>query len=203
MPPRTVPLPPAAFTTLWTSDQCRRLVRAGMVGQRLAMTFGGPHRSAPSLRRAGVRPGDALFPVRVLAGRLYVLGRIRVGGIHSAEEFVSMFPEQFAAIAPGEPAFIRLERWIAADPILAALCPGEADEVVVADDATPITLDATVAPRQVRDLRWQSGRQPERPIKHLDADGTITSTISLQGVYRLTTPSTAILGATLARALGR
>lgn len=54
---------------------------------------------------------------------------------------------------------------------------------------------------QVRDLRWQSGRNPERPIKHLDEDGRITRTISLQGVYRLTGASACILEETLDRTL--
>jgi hypothetical protein len=130
-----------------------------------------------------------------------VLGRLRVGAILSAEAFVASHPEQFASIAHSEPAFVRLERWIAADPAIAALCPGEADEVIVADNATPITLDAVVPAPSVQDLRWQSGRRPERPIKHVDAEGRITSTISIQGVYRLTAHSAAILEATLDRAL--
>ena len=184
---------PAAFTTLWTGDQCRRLAKAGVVGRPLALTFGGPHQSAPRFSRAGVAPGDLIFPVRVLDGRLHVIGRIRVGAIYSADAFVASQPDRFASIAPGEPAFVRLERWIAADPAIAALCPGEADEVVVAADATAITLDAVVPAESVRDLRWQSGRRPERPIKHLDGDGRITSTISLQGVYRLAPPSVSIL----------
>ena len=113
-----------------------------------------------------------------------------------------MFPERFASIAPGGSAFLRLERWIVANPAIAALCPGEADEVVVAEDATAITLAAVVPPPYVCSLRWQSGRSAERPIKHLDEHGLITRTISLQGVYRLTPPSASILEQTLLRALG-
>jgi hypothetical protein len=203
MSSEVAPNPAAAFTTLWTGAQCRRLVKAGVVGRPLALTFGGPHQSAPRFSRAGVRPGDLVFPVRVLDGRLHVLGRLRVGAIHSAEAFVASYPENFASIDPDEPAFVRLERWIAADPTIAALCPGEADEVILADDATPITLDAVVPTPSVRDLRWQSGRRPERPIKHLDAEGRITSTISLQGVYRLTAPSASILEEALNRVPNR
>ncbi len=203
MPSASAPSPPVAFTTFWTNDQVRRLVKAGVVGRPLALTFGGPHQSAPRFSRAGVRPNDLVFPVRVLEGRLYVLGRLRVGAILAAEAFVASHPEQFASIGLGEPAFVRLERWIASDAAIAALCPGEADEVIVADDATPITLDAVVPVSSVRDLRWQSGRQPERPIKHLDADGRIMRTISLQGVYRLTAQSASVLGEALDRGLDR
>jgi hypothetical protein len=197
MPSREVAGSPAAFTTLWTSEQCRRVEKSGMIGRPLMLTFGGPHQSAPRFGRAGVKPGDSLFPVRVLQGRLLVLGRLRVGAIHSAEAFVALFPGRFASIAPEGPASERLERWIEANPEVAALCPGEADEVIVADDATPIRLDAIVPAARIRDLRWQSGRRPERPIKHLDAEGRITSTISLQGVYRLTAASAAMLAETL------
>ena len=188
---------------MWTGDQVRRLVKAGLVGHPLALTFGGPHQSAPRFSRAGVRPGDVVFPVRVLGGRLHVLGRLRVGAILTAEAFVATHPEQFPSIPDSEPAFVRLERWIAADPAIAALCPGEADEVIVAGDATPITLDAVVPPSSVQDLRWQSGRRPERPIKHLDGDGRITRTISLQGIYRLTAGSASILEEALDRVLDR
>ncbi len=191
--PSDAPGQSAAFTTLWTADQCRRMAKAGAVGQPLAMTFGGPHRSAPRFSRAGVRPGDHVFPIRVLDGRLYVLGWLRVSTIQSAEAFVADHPDLFAAIASEAPAFMRLERWIASDPTLAALCPGEADEVLVADAATPVTLDAVVPGLSVRELRWQAGRRPERPIKHLDADGRITRTVSIQGVYRLTPASASIL----------
>jgi hypothetical protein len=187
----------AAFTTLWTGDQCQRLVTSGLVGEHVALTFGGPHQSAPRFSRAGVKPGDSVFPVRVAKGRLHVLARLRVRAIHSAEVFVALFPGRFESIDPAAPAVVRLQQWIEANPTVAALCPGEADEVVVADDGMPITLDAVVSADRVAELRWQSERRPERPIKHLDADGRITSTISLQGIYRLTPPSASILGETL------
>ena len=74
-----------------------------------------------------------------------------------------------------------------------AFCPGEADEVVVAMEASPVRLDVAVPPDSVKTLRWQARRKPARPIKHLSADGRIERSISLQGIYRLAPGSADLL----------
>jgi hypothetical protein len=186
----------SAFTTLWNADQCRRLATSGIVGSPLSITFGGPHQSAPRFSRAGVRPGDLVYPINVRAGRLRVLARFRVAGLIPVEALVARSPEPFREFDARDP-LVALEHWIEADPRLAAQCPGEADEVVEVTDSTRITLDALVPAPDVVALRWQSGRRPARPIKHLDPDGLITSTLSLQGVYCLANGSAAILDAAL------
>jgi hypothetical protein len=98
----------AAFTTLWTGQQCQRLVKSGLVGQRVALTFGGPHQSAPRFSRARVKPGDSVFPVRVANGQLHVLARLLVRAIHSAEVFVALFADRFESIDPAASAGVRL-----------------------------------------------------------------------------------------------
>jgi hypothetical protein len=191
--------PGHAFTTLWTADQVRRIKRAGIVGTPVAVTFGGPHLSAPSFARAGVRPGDDVIPVHVRDGRLVVLTSIRVAEILPVEAFVARYPGLFDPMR-GHAEYQRLARnldtahlrafwqlrlWLEENPEVAALCPGEATEVVVARASAPLQLDRVVPLEIVGRLRWQSGRRAERPIRHLGPDGRIERSISLQGIYRL------------------
>ena len=207
---------PGAFTTLWTAGQVARIRRAGIAGMPLSITFGGPHLSAPSFRRAGVRAGDNVFPVHVRGGRMLLLGRMQVAEILPVEDFVARHPARFDPLRE-HPAYQRLERhldtealrafwllrlWLAGQPEIDALCPGEADEVVLAADATPIRLDLKVPVEALAALRWRSPRRPERAIKHLSADGRIERTVSLQGIYRLTTAGGALLGALTDQAHG-
>ena len=174
--PRRPGDPPRAFTTLWTGDDCRELNARGWVGERLGQTSGGPHQSAPRYSRAGVRPGDRIYPINVVQGRLRVIVRFRVLEL---VPLVAGWPD-----ATG---------WPAVPPGTVAIRRGEADEAVVAGESTRITLDALVPLERVPDLRWQSGRRPERPIRHLDATGRIRATISIHGVYAITDATAAIL----------
>lgn len=63
----------AAYTVMWARDHCVALRKAGDEGKPLQVLFGGIHQSAPSLKRAGIAPGDVVFPVSVYNGSLYIL----------------------------------------------------------------------------------------------------------------------------------
>ena len=67
-----------AYTMFWTRERCDALRRLGWAGRPMETLFGGPHISEPSFLRAGVRSGDAVYPIVVRAGVLYILGRTRV-----------------------------------------------------------------------------------------------------------------------------
>jgi hypothetical protein len=69
----------------------------------LEVLFGGPHTSEPSFQRAGVTPGDYIYPVRVLTGTLYVLARMRVQRILSVAEWIAAYPHRFADCEPDDP----------------------------------------------------------------------------------------------------
>lgn len=92
-----------AYTTLWTQRHCRTLRHYGQEGARLDLLFGGPHTSEPSFQRAGVVPGDYIYPVRVLKGTLYVLARMRVQRILSVAEWIAAYPDLFADCTPSDP----------------------------------------------------------------------------------------------------
>ena len=178
-----------------------------MVGKTVPMTFGGPHLSAPSFIRAGVRAGDDVIPINVRDGQLALLTRLRVADVVEVEDFVGRHADWFDPIRSDAEyqrmapfldndrgrAFWQLAIWLPKHPDVNAFCPGEATEVVVAGDSVPVQLDRIVPAGIVKALRWQSGRRPERPIKHLSPDGRIERSISLQGIYRLTEESADLL----------
>lgn len=58
------------------------------------MLFGGPHQSLPSFQRAGVQPGDRIYPVRAHRARLHVLGVLEVTHIVPCENVGSALPDR-------------------------------------------------------------------------------------------------------------
>jgi hypothetical protein len=68
----------SSLTVFWSNQRCDELISLKQEGKRLTHLFGGPHLSQPSFRRACVREGDLLYPVRVKDGILYVIGQMRV-----------------------------------------------------------------------------------------------------------------------------
>jgi len=136
-----------------------------------------------------------------------LLACVRVGEILPVDMFVARHPDWFEPIlthpeyrrfephldsAPAR-AFWQLRLWLREHPEVDAFCPGEADEVVVASEASPTRLDVAVPHDSVKALRWQPRRKPARPIKHLAPDGRIERSISLQGIYRLAPDSADLL----------
>ena len=84
-----------AYTMFWTRERCDALRRLGWAGRPLETLFGGSHISEPSFLHAGVRSGDAVYPIAVRAGVLYLLGRTRVRRILAFEDFVKQRPDLF------------------------------------------------------------------------------------------------------------
>ena len=198
---------PRAFTTLWTAGHIAGVRRASIVGSELTMTSGGPHLSAPSFARAGVQPGDIVMPIQVKDERLHLIAAMRVTELLPVEDFVARYPDDIGAMHT-HPEFQRLlphldtrhqqafwlfRLWVGSRPEVAAVCPGEATEIVLGTGLLPISLTRVAPLDLVPDLRWQSGRRPERAIRHLAADGRIERSLTLQGIYRLTPESEAAL----------
>jgi hypothetical protein len=176
-----------AYTTYWSRSMVEAARRLGQENARLHVLFGGPHTSLPSFRRAGVRPGDLVYPVHVARGSLYVLGCLRVEATMSLEAYIAANPELFGGREGGWP-MATLENYLTRHPELAWLAPTCVDEVVLGE-GTPIRMGVQVDPDVVSRLRYRS-RRGERPLKHV-VDGRITHVIGLQGVYRLAPGSAA------------
>ncbi len=104
-----------SYTTMWTQDTCRALRRYGQEDTRLELLFGGPHTSEPSFRRAGVTPGDYIYPVRVLRCTVYVLARMRVQRILSVAEWIAEYPDRFAHCEPGDPLSLFTDEFVTSE----------------------------------------------------------------------------------------
>ena len=189
-----------AYTTFWSRERVEAATRHAGENFRFEMLFGGPHVSLPSFRRAGVTPGDTVYPIAVCAGAMRVLGRMRVARVVSVEEFRAIETERAAKVGPFDLA-VRLEPPPQDAPGLwnTFLAPTCVNEVLLGAGGTSLLMNVTVPPDTLRAFRFTS-RRGERAIKHLDADGRITSIVSLQGVFRLSDESAHRLAMIIERA---
>ncbi|MER7824394.1 hypothetical protein ABTX85_17730 [Streptomyces sp. NPDC096097] len=166
---------PNSYTTLWTNDLCRELERAGHAGQRLTMLFGGAHQSLPSFARAGVRPGDTVFPVRAFRKRLHVLGAMEVSRI---------IPYEDAGAELHDDDYPKLLDW-------RALKAGCVTEVVLGPPGSALDFGTAVPADLLGRLSYTS-RRGDRTLKYV-VDGELLRSVSVQGIYRLATDSAAEL----------
>jgi len=155
-----------SFTVLWTSDHCNAIRRGVPRDARLDVLFGGPHQSAPSFVRYGVREGDLVYPVRVLKGELFLVSRMRVARIITVREYLL---EHLGVDYPNEPHRIP-SRYV--------------DEAVIGAEGEPIRFDRRFPGERLEHLRFVS-KKSERGLKYIE-NGLLKRAISLQGgVYRL------------------
>jgi hypothetical protein len=165
-----------AYTVFWTMD---RWLSAVAVGHRpLPVLFGGPHLSEPSFRKAGVRVGDVVYPVAVSNRRVHLVARMQV------REMVLLGQEDGPTLI--EQRFPEYRAW----KFLAPTCT---EEVVIGMNGTAPRVDLEV-PREILDRLMFRSQRGERGLKHLK-DGELTSSIGLQGIYRLATASAEDLAA--------
>ncbi|HEX6870588.1 MAG TPA: hypothetical protein VF163_05770 [Micromonosporaceae bacterium] len=155
-----------SYTVFWTMD---RWLAAVAVGHKpLPVLFGGPHLSEPSFRRAGVRVGDLIYPVAVSNRRVHLVARMRV------REMILLGQEDGPTLI--EERFPQYRAW----KFLAPTCT---EEVVVGMEGTAPRADLELPPDMLSRLMFRS-QKGERPLKHLK-NGELTSSIGLQGIYRL------------------
>jgi len=155
-----------SYTVFWTLD---RWLSAVSVGHKpLPVLFGGPHLSEPSFRRAGVKVGDLLYPIAVSNRRVHVIARMRV------REMLLLGQEDGPTLI--DERFPQYKAW----RFLAPTCT---QEVLVGMDGTAPRADLTLTPEMLTRLTFRSQRG-ERPLKQV-RDGELTSSLGLQGIYRL------------------
>ena len=178
------------YTTLWSSERCRRIKQARQEGAKLELLFGGPHTSEPSFSRAGVKAGDYVYPIRVKGGILSIVGRMRVRQILPLEVYLKTYRDLFAdcmkknSIAWAEDM---LEQYFDKHPEQRYLRYTCTEEVILGEEGTPIRFDVNVPPAVLASIRFRSRRR-ERGIKYIE-NGKIKNVLSLQGIYRLSEQS--------------
>ncbi len=175
-----------SYTTLWSSERCRRIKQARQEGATLSLLFGGPHTSEPSFSRAGVKVGDYVYPIRVQDGILSIIGRMRVCAILPLEAYLTTYADLFADCTRKDSvawADDMLDQYFKKHPEQHYLRHTCTDEVVLGEMGTPIRFDLAVPPELLTDIRFRSQRR-ERGIKYIE-NGKLKNALSLQGIYRL------------------
>jgi len=159
-----------SYTVFWTVERWHSALAAGH--KPLPVLFGGPHLSEPSFRRAGVKVGDTIYPVAVSNRQVYVVASMRV------REMVLLGQEDGPTLI--EHRFPEYRAW----RFLAPTCT---DEVIVGAEGTVPRADLALSGEQLGRLTFRSQRR-ERTLRHV-RDGELTSSIGLQGIYRLAAAS--------------
>jgi hypothetical protein len=169
----------SAFTTLWTHSRGAELRRAGLVGERPSVAFGGIHTSLPSW--ASVEPGDDMYAIYAIKCVAYVVCRMRV------------VDKRCGACCGPAPT-----RWD--EPTH----PGHADWSMLGTDdcgaspvhveSTPVRFDVAIPGELLARIAWRNRRGEESRLRQV-VDGRLTSTVSLQTIRRLTEASAAELAA--------
>jgi hypothetical protein len=150
-----------------------RWLAAVAVGHKpLPVLFGGPHLSEPSFRRAGVKVGDSIYPVAVANRRVHLVARVRVREmiLLGQEDGPTLIDQRFPQYRPWR--------------FLAPTCT---EEVIIGMAGSAPRADLEVPAEVLQRLTFRSQRG-ERSLKHLK-DGELTSSIGLQGIYRLAAAS--------------
>ena len=163
-----------SYTVFWTNERWHSALATGH--KPLPVLFGGPHLSEPSFRRAGVKVGDTIYPVAVSQRQVHVVARMRV------REMLLLGQEDGPSLI--EHRFPEYRAW----RFLAPTCT---DEVVIGMEGTVPRSDLALTSDLLERLAFRSQRG-ERTLRHV-RDGELTSSIGLQGIYRLSTKSAADL----------
>jgi hypothetical protein len=180
-----------SYVFLWAQKRLDQLKKNGEVGTALTMMYGSPHSSAPSLRRYDVSPGDTVFIVGLKVGLLYLVTRVRIGELITADQYFRdhlKLPE----------AELKLHLWALEDklwkerPELGHRLPfGCVDEVALLVSATPVTLDMPIPTEVTAALRFRTKKGEERSLPLVN--GLLKKQSALQGHIHRLTPETAPL----------
>jgi hypothetical protein len=148
------------FTMLWPYSFWKECQKAGEVGKPLRFLWGG-HNLQSRFSHFKVEVGDTVIPITVREGRIYVIAAIEVERLMNRDEYLLEHPEDNSLITHG--------------------C---ADEVLVGKNGKPIQFNVTVPSSWLCEWRYESNRG-ERGLKGIK-DGRLENSMSLHGIYRLT-----------------
>jgi hypothetical protein len=180
-----------SYLLLWPQRRIDQLKKNGEVGQPFEVIYGSPHGSAPSLRRYGIEGGDHVYVVCLKAGVVYIVARIEVEKVISADEYFRDYLR-----LPARDLKLHLwdleEKLARGRPQLGHRLPfGCVDEAAVVVSSSPIALDAKVPADVLAALRFRTKRGEERSLPL--EQGLLRKLPALQGHFHRLTPETAPL----------
>lgn len=159
----------------------------GIAGRCIEFLFGGPHTSQPSFIKAGVRAGDVVYPVMVRNGMVHILAQVVAGRIVTVEEFIKAHPLLYPPELQKQSPDLTLDAGVALHPWLHALNWSCSDHVLLAQWSSSLGT-GTVLPAPMLERLTYCSRRTERGVKGI-VDGRLTTIISIQGIYRLSSLS--------------
>lgn len=168
----------ALYTMYWPDWMCDRAREQGLEGHLLRLLWGG-HNQDTRFSRFKVGPGDRVVPVTAIDGVLHALASVEVVEKTSAERWLPAHPEDAAT---------RLH--------------GCGSELLVArpDAGWPLAFNRPFTSQELEQWRYDGTSGP-RPLKFLE-HGKLKKSMSVQGVYRVTPSTEALVDAAFARATG-
>jgi beta-glucosidase/6-phospho-beta-glucosidase/beta-galactosidase len=75
----------SSYIIFWNKNRIETYSKNDDIGP-LSITFGGPHQSQPVLGK--IKIGDIIFPITVIDGVMYILGRMEIEEIITENEFL-------------------------------------------------------------------------------------------------------------------
>jgi hypothetical protein len=166
----------SSFTVLWNADRVR--IARSLEGKLVPFLCGGPHVSQPSFSRAGVKPGDCVYPIYVHKKVLHIMARFVVGSFTTPEALIADRKDLFPKGTRSDWTFESHDGPAESAPWLRALLPQE---------SSLLTLTPRLSMAALERLTYVS-KKSSRGVRGIK-DGELTSIVSLQGVYRLSTDS--------------
>ena len=179
----------SAYTVMWNAHRVKIAKEHGFPGGRIPFLFGGPHSSQPDFVRAGVTPGDTIYPVYVKDGIVRVLAKVVAQRFLSLEQFQQTHPE-YAAYEPhgcgagGGDTAVELRH-----PWLRALYWTCAEHVILAESSSPVVFQKRLPSAMLERLTYASQKAVRR-LRDIE-DGLLKSITGIQGIYRLAPSSAA------------
>lgn len=177
----------SSFTVLWNADRIK-LARL-LVGKPVPFLCGGPHTSQPSFSRAGVKPGDCVYPIYVHKKALHIMARFVVGSFTTPEALIAGRRDLFPEGTRSDWHFENRDHPAESLPWLRALWWTCADEVLLPQESSLLALTPRLPVAALERLTYVS-KKSLRGVRGIK-NGELTSIVSLQGVYRLSLDSAA------------
>ena len=74
-----------SYIVFWKKDKIKQILKNGDKGP-LSVLYGGPHQSQPPFGKVGI--GDKVYPITVINGTRFLLGRMTINEVVDAEEYL-------------------------------------------------------------------------------------------------------------------
>jgi hypothetical protein len=173
---------PDSFTVYWSKSRVD-IARGWLASHPIPFLCGGPHISQPSFSRAGVKPGDTVYPITLRGPNIHLLASFTVDRIIPVDEFIEHRPDLYPLSDRG--------RWIGETLDLAAkrlswhraLCWTCTEHVLVPVASSAVSLRCIIPTDCLSRLTFRS-QKAERLLRW-SKDGKTPLLGSIDRIYRL------------------